>query len=105
MTRKDPVTREVRDYVLRRDQMCVAAKMVPMHVCRDIWGSPHASTALRMMTLDHVQTGGGRMGLRAPSDPAHLVTLCAWSHVSTGWATSNRPLLRDYLASVGKDST
>lgn len=52
------------------------------------------------MTLDHVQGGYGRMGKRAPSDPAHLVTLCWGAHLLTHWATSHRPALRDYLAGV-----
>jgi hypothetical protein len=34
---------------------------------------------------------------RAPSDVAHLVTICAHHHLD-GWATSHRPELRDYLS-------
>jgi len=97
MSHRDPVTRHVRDGVLWRDRMCVAAKLDPKHVCRDVWGRAHAATALEKMTLDHVQEGYGRMGVRAPSDPEHLVTLCYSSHVASGWATSHRPQLREYL--------
>jgi hypothetical protein len=39
------------------------------------------------------------MGKRAPSDMAHLVTLCEHHHLD-GWATSHRPLLRRYLATA-----
>jgi len=57
--------------------------------------------------IEHVQDGGGRMGRRAPSDMAHLVTLCE-GHTETGmragyvWATDkvNRAAMRDYLAGV-----
>lgn len=43
------------------------------------------------------------MGVRAPSDEAHLVTLCE-SHTEAGaragyqWNTAHRPELRVYLA-------
>lgn len=36
--RKDAVTPELRRAVLQRDGMCVAAKFLPQHVCRDQWG-------------------------------------------------------------------
>ena len=39
------------------------------------------------------------MGKRAPSDAAHLVTLC-WHHHLDGWATAHRPELRAYLREV-----
>ena len=100
MTRKDPVTAALHETVLRRDGGCVAAILDPRHVCRDQWGRSHGPHVLEMMTLDHVQDGYGRMGLRAPSDPAHLVTLCWGAHLLTRWATSHRPELRDYLAGV-----
>jgi hypothetical protein len=100
VTRRDPVTSKTRETVLRRDGGCVAAILNPRHVCRDQWGRLHGPHVLDAMTLDHVQEGYGRMGLRAPSDPAHLVTLCAGAHLLTGWATSHRPELRDYLARV-----
>jgi hypothetical protein len=49
------------------------------------------------LTLDHVKDQP-MIGKRAPSDMAHLVTLC-WHHHLDGWATSHRPELRDYLRS------
>ena len=99
--RRDPVTPEVREAVLRRDGGCVAAVLDPSHwQCRDQWGRGHIAADLSKMTLDHVQEGYGRMGVRAPSDPAHLVTLCWGAHLETGWATSHRPDLRAYLASI-----
>jgi hypothetical protein len=99
--RRDPVTPAIREAVLRRDGQCVAAILDPGHrVCRSRWGDDHAPTELDLMTLDHVQEGYGQMGVRAPSDPAHLVTLCWGAHLLTHWATSHRPELRDYLAGV-----
>jgi hypothetical protein len=53
-----------------------------------------------MLELDHVHDEP-TAARRAPSDPAHLVVLCAWHHRGSKaghvWATANRPLLRAYL--------
>lgn len=86
MTR-DPVTPELRIAVFTRDQGCVAPRLGATDDCR----SP--------LTLDHIQSGYGRMGKRAPSDPAHLVSVC-WHHHLDGWSTSHRPELRAYLERV-----
>lgn len=97
---KDPVTPEVRTQVLVRDQMearlrgrqdfpCVAGFLFPTE----------SAMCSRDLTLDHVKDEP-RMGKRAPSDERHLVTLCRWHHIESGWATSNRPLLRWYLRSL-----
>jgi hypothetical protein len=90
--RKDPVTPELALAVLRRDQGCVAPRL----------GGSFMDCGGRS-TLDHVKDEP-RMGVRAPSDMAHLVTLCEGHHLWTGWATANRPALREYLRSVnGED--
>jgi hypothetical protein len=39
------------------------------------------------------------MGKRAPSNVMHLVVICEQHHLQ-GWATSHRPLLREYLKEV-----
>ena len=102
MTRKDPVTREVRETVLARDKGCVAPRLGAEDPCRDSWGYPVPGGAPAFaLTLDHVHDWYGKMGKRAASDPAHLVTLC-WGHHLAGWATSHRPELREYLA--GKEA-
>ena len=98
--RRDPVTPAIREAVLLRDGGCVAAILDLEHICRDLWGNAHDRHDLWLMTLDHVQEGYGRMGVRAPSDLAHLVTLCWGAHLLTHWATSHRPELRTYLAGV-----
>lgn len=85
---KDPVTPELRLAVLTRDQGCVAVRL-----------DRHAGQCRGRLTLDHIHTGYSVMGKRAPSDMAHLVTLCEHHHLD-GWATSHRPELREYLASV-----
>jgi hypothetical protein len=100
MTRRNPVTPAIREAVLLRDGSCVAAILDPEHLCHSEWGALHSPWRLDLMTLDHVQEGYGRMGVRAPSDPAHLVTLCWGAHLLTHWATSHRPELREYLAGV-----
>lgn len=96
----DPVTPEVRRAVISRDGGCVAPLIDPdAGPCRDRWGHVRHRSVVPALTLDHVKDAP-RMGVRAPSDPAHLVTLCAWHHLSTPWATSHRPELRAYLRSV-----
>ena len=87
MRRKDPVTHEVALIVFQRDKGCVAVEL-----------GEWASTCQGRLTLDHVREHP-MMGKRAPSDAAHLVALC-WHHHLNGWATSHRPLLREYLAAV-----
>jgi hypothetical protein len=83
---RDPVTPEMREAVLGRDGGCVAPRLGASSACS---GS---------LQLDHVKSQP-MMGKRAPSDMAHLVTLCEHHHLD-GWATSHRPLLRRYLATA-----
>lgn len=102
--RDDPVTAEVHDAVLIRDRYrCVALELDPEHTCQDKWGRSLGRPDRRMhpmhLTLDHVKDEP-MMGKRAPSDPAHLVTLCWGAHIHTSWATSHRPELRDHIARV-----
>ena len=85
---KDPVTPELRAAVLERDGGCVARLFdEELMYCRG------------RLTLDHVKSEA-RMGVRAPSDLLHLVTLCSWHHLESGWATSHRHELRAYLMHV-----
>lgn len=84
---RDPVTPEVREEVLLRDGGCVAPRVCECIVSMECGGR---------LTLDHVKDQP-RMGKRAPSDPAHLVTLCQFHHLDSGWATAHRPELREYL--------
>jgi len=82
------VTPELRLAVLERDGDCVAG-----------WVCGHEGDECRgRLTLDHVKDQP-RMGKRAPSDMAHLVTVCEHHHLD-GWATSHRPELREYLRGV-----
>lgn len=96
----DRVTEDVARTVLLRDRQCVASKLGFAHLCRDAFGREHSTFAIERLTLDHVQEGYGRMGRRAASDEQHLVALCFFAHITSGWATSHRPELRDYLARV-----
>lgn len=91
----DKVTPELRTAVLFRDGGCVAWVIGANDLCRDRWGTPVRHEDLAAMTLDHVRDEAC-MAKRAPSDLAHLVTLC-WHHHLDGWATSHRPALRAYL--------
>jgi hypothetical protein len=87
---KDPVSPELRAAVLERDggecQAFWVAKLADL---------PYEGECSGQLTLDHVRDQP-MAGKRAPSDMAHLVTLC-WHHHLDGWATSHRPELRDYL--------
>lgn len=104
--RKDPVTPAVHDAVIARDIRfaggCVAAFLDPTHGCRSLWGDPQRPDV--MLTLDHVQEGYGRMGKRAPSDPSHLVSVCAYAHVGSTWVTSHKDELREYLRRVAREA-
>ncbi len=95
MRRKDPVTPELRLAVLARDGGCVAPRL----------GGSFMDCGGRLQ-LEHVKSEH-RMGLRAPSDMAHLVTLCD-QHTEPGmragrsWNLNaqNRERMREYLAAV-----
>ena len=95
----DPVTPEVREAVLRRDVGCVLATLDPQHhVCRDAWGNPHLPFDLSKLTLEHVKDEL-MMGKRAPSDPQHLVALCAHANIGVP-SKAQRAMLRQYLREV-----
>ncbi len=95
MTRTDPVTPTMAVRVFARDHGCVAPRLGGSVM--DCFGR---------LTLEHVKDEL-RMGVRAPSDMAHLVTLCQ-GHTEDGrragfqWNTNahNRQRVREYLASV-----
>jgi len=99
--RKDPVTPETARTVLLRDGMCIRTLLGDDHECRDAFGTPHRPDDLDRLTLDHVHDGGGMMGRRAKSDPAHLVAVDFGSHLG-GWSTAkvNRERVRAYLERV-----
>lgn len=98
MTRRDRVTYDTREFVLDRDRECVLAKLDKTHACRDQWGSPHPSWQRDRATLEHVKDAP-RIGKRAPSDPAHLVWLCASANLRPP-TKEQRAMFREYLAKV-----
>jgi len=95
MTRRDPVTATIRLRVFARDKGCVAPLLGGSVM--DCWGR---------LTIEHVKDEL-RLGVRAPSDMAHLVTLCQ-GHTEDGrraghqWNTAkqNRLLVREYLEAL-----
>ncbi len=95
MTRKDPVTPELRIALFERDGSCIA----PL-----VGGS--ANDCFGRSTIEHVKSDL-RMGVRAASDLEHCVVLCE-GHSENGrragyqWNTAkpNRDAVREYLASV-----
>lgn len=103
--RRDPVTREVAQQVMARDAAALK-RWCPRHVglCIAPMLDPQAGPCFGRTTLEHVKEAL-RMGVRAESDPQHLVSLCA-GHTEPGmksgrcWNTTkeNRAKVRDYLA-------
>lgn len=92
---RDKVSGVLRIEVLERDDGCVAPRLGGSF--HDCWGR---------VTLAHVKEEQ-RLGLRAPSDCAHLASVCE-GHAEAGaragycWVTDARniELLRGYLASL-----
>lgn len=75
----------------------------PTHLCRDAWGTPHRSDDLERLTLDHVKDQP-RFGRRAPSDPWHLVAMCASANIG-GPSREVRYAERAYLAALGREAS
>lgn len=92
---RDRVTPGVALAVFTRDQGCVAPRLGGSFM--DCWGRN---------TIAHVKDEP-RMGRRAPSDPAHLATVCE-GHAEAGmkagyvWVTDKQNIakLREYLRAV-----
>lgn len=99
--RRDPVSPELRAAILERDGWCVLAKIDPEHQCRDIWGYPHHPADKSKLTIEHLKDSL-RMGLRAPSDRAHLIALCGAANVGVP-SKRDREAFRAYLARVEAD--
>lgn len=100
--RRDPVTPELREFVMRRDGKCVLAIFDASHQCYDAFGRPHASDDLDKLQLEHVKDRL-RMGKRAPSDPLHLLTLCGFRNVIRPPTKIERVLMRQYLQKFVED--
>lgn len=98
MTRRDPVTPELRQHVLRRDGRCFLYRLDDTHACRDQWGNPHSPFDLSLLTVDHVKDEP-RMGVRATSDARHLVAMCYAGNVGVP-SKAVRQAQRAYLAEV-----
>ena len=98
----DRVTPELVAALRARDRGCVLARIDPEHGCRDAWGTPHASTDLDRLTVEHVKTEP-RMGKRAPSDLAHTLLLCAAANVGVP-SKVERVAFREYLRRVNEEA-
>jgi hypothetical protein len=95
---------EVRAAVLRRDGQCFLAGREPGHQCFDGFDNPHAPTEWWKLDLDHFWHDGAHMGDRAPSDPEHMVAMCARGNRKgpdtkrSGWTWRDvRQAERDYV--------
>ena len=92
------ISAELRREILERDKRCFLARLYNDHVCRDLWGNPHRSDDLDRLSLEHVKDQG-MMGRRAPSDPAHLLALCATANINVP-SKGDRIAMRAYLRAV-----
>lgn len=79
--REDPVTDELMAALRRRDHGCVAAQVLPGHLCRDRFGNIHAWDDWRYLTPEHFREDYAVKGDRAPSDLEHTVLLCAATNI------------------------
>ena len=103
---------EVREFVLRRDEYRCVAPMLDGRAgwCRDIWGNQithwrNHDPGPQYLQLNHVKDEGELgMGIKAPTDPDHLVSLCPFHHTGTSawsnWEAVNRRKLRRYLEEI-----
>lgn len=98
--RKDPVTPQLREKILKRDCYCFMRRMDPLHRCMDVHRNFHSSWDTDKLTLDHVHESYGLMGKRAPSDERHLVAMCAHWHLNIGPTRVVREAEREYLNGV-----
>ena len=100
------VTPELREEVFERDARATGWRGSPIVGADPVCVAPlldeNAGPCGGWTTLDHIQSGYGRMGKRAASDAEHLVSICSRHHLETGWATSHRPELRIYLSGVNR---
>ena len=99
--KRDPVTPELVEALERRDIGCVLAFLQNGHECTDRWGDPCSWKFLHnpwAITVEHVKSDL-RMGVRAPSDLAHTVLLCAGTNIGVPSRTQ-RNLMRHYLEIV-----
>jgi hypothetical protein len=98
--RDDPVTPDLREFILARDRVCTAVVVGYAHECRDEFGYPHDYRDTRKLSIEHVFVGGRGFGLRRPpSDREHLVALCHGLNRRHLPADVNRKLV-DYLVAV-----
>jgi hypothetical protein len=84
---RDPVTPELREYVLARDKGCLGPRLEMEGPC------------VGRIELDHVMGAG--LGRRGPSVASNLASLCAAHHfLKTSNARTWRPVLVEYLHGV-----
>lgn len=86
----------LRGCVFGRDKGCVAPRL-----------DPDCGPCAGRLTLDHIREEP-MLGKRPPHDEAHLVSICEkhhlWAQAGVNWATSHRPLLREYLRGLYPDT-
>jgi hypothetical protein len=84
---------QLRLQVIERDRQCVAFALDLRHdQCRDTYGTPHSSTDLTKLTLEHVKLRGRRI-----DDQWHCIALCGEANVRDHWGDANNAEANAYL--------
>lgn len=98
------VSRELHDYVVKRDGGCFWAKLDDDHECRDQWGTPHSPRLLSKLTVDHFWLhAGGTKGKRAPDRREHMVAMCWKGNVTDSPPKRVREAERAYSRALYPD--
>lgn len=85
----EPTWEALRRKVFNRDMGCIVPTV----------DRGESTPCKGMPTLDHVpERGKNGLGMKAPDDEAHLVTVCMYHHTGRLWPETHRELERAYLA-------
>lgn len=97
----DPVTPELRAFVLARDRVCLGVPAGYPHECRGEDGKPHLYSETSKLSVEHVHLDGSGTGRRrAPSTPVNCFALCYGLNVGGTPAIIRRWLRNVYVPAL-----